>query len=158
MTLKAHSLLAGNGAAQAADRAEHTTIVAAINGVPWWSTPTSSAASSRASVVEVGRSRRQTHAPRCRPSQVLGSIVYPATDVVEPGVIEHTYGDRFTLGEPDEQPQRACVEALGAFDQGRPPRRRCSRAASATNSGSSSRRNMAISNPISALTGATSTR
>jgi len=35
------------------------------------------------------------------PSQVLGSIVYPAAEIVEPGVIEHTYGDRFTLGEPD---------------------------------------------------------
>ena len=32
---------------------------------------------------------------------MLGSIVYPAAEIAEPGVIEHTYGDRFTLGEPD---------------------------------------------------------
>lgn len=35
------------------------------------------------------------------PSQVIGAIVYPAAEVVAPGVIEHTYGNRFTLGEPD---------------------------------------------------------
>ena len=35
------------------------------------------------------------------PAQVIGSVVYPAAAVTEPGVITHTYGDRFTLGEPD---------------------------------------------------------
>ena len=35
------------------------------------------------------------------PAQVLGCVVYPAAEVVAPGVIEHTYGDRFSLGEPD---------------------------------------------------------
>src|SRR3712207_2672998 len=35
------------------------------------------------------------------PSRVIGCVVYPAAEVPEPGVIEHTYGDRFTLGEPD---------------------------------------------------------
>jgi len=35
------------------------------------------------------------------PRQVIGSIVYPAAEVIEPGVIEHTYGNRFSLGEPD---------------------------------------------------------
>jgi 2-dehydropantoate 2-reductase len=52
------------------------------------------------------------------PSRVLGCIVYPATDVVEPGVIEHTYGNRFDVGEPDgsksERAQafsRAMIEA-----------------------------------------------
>jgi len=28
-------------------------------------------------------------------------VVYPAAEVIEPGVIEHTYGDRISLGEPD---------------------------------------------------------
>jgi 2-dehydropantoate 2-reductase len=35
------------------------------------------------------------------PTQAIGCVVYPATEVVEPGVIAHTYGDRFSLGEPD---------------------------------------------------------
>ena len=32
---------------------------------------------------------------------VVGCIAYPAAQVVEPGVIEHLEGNRFTLGEPD---------------------------------------------------------
>jgi 2-dehydropantoate 2-reductase len=35
------------------------------------------------------------------PRQVIGCVVYPAAEVVEPGVIMHTYGNRFSLGEPD---------------------------------------------------------
>ena len=45
------------------------------------------------------------------PCQTIGCIVYPAAEVVEPGVIEHTYGNRFTLGEPDGS-KSARVEAL----------------------------------------------
>ena len=45
------------------------------------------------------------------PRQVIGCIVYPAAEVIEPGVIEHTYGNRFTLGEPDGS-KSARVEAL----------------------------------------------
>jgi 2-dehydropantoate 2-reductase len=45
------------------------------------------------------------------PSQAIGSIVYPAAEVIEPGVIEHTYGNRFTLGEPDGS-KSARVETL----------------------------------------------
>src|SRR5438552_12242730 len=32
---------------------------------------------------------------------VVGCVVYPAAPIVEPGVIEHEEGDRFSLGEPD---------------------------------------------------------
>ena len=35
------------------------------------------------------------------PSRAIGCIVYPAAEVTAPGVIEHSYGDRFSLGEPD---------------------------------------------------------
>src|ERR1700744_3826097 len=45
------------------------------------------------------------------PRQAIGSIVYPAAEVIEPGVIEHTYGNRFTLGEPDGS-KSTRVEAL----------------------------------------------
>ena len=45
------------------------------------------------------------------PRQAIGAIVYPAAEVIEPGVIEHTYGNRFTLGEPDGG-KSARVEAL----------------------------------------------
>ena len=35
------------------------------------------------------------------PSRVIGCVIYPAAEVIAPGVIEHTYGNRFSLGEPD---------------------------------------------------------
>jgi 2-dehydropantoate 2-reductase len=35
------------------------------------------------------------------PRHVIGCVVYPAAEVIEPGVIMHTYGNRFSLGEPD---------------------------------------------------------
>ncbi len=35
------------------------------------------------------------------PAQTLGCIIYPAATIAAPGVIAHSYGDRFSLGEPD---------------------------------------------------------
>ena len=45
------------------------------------------------------------------PRQAIGCVIYPAAEVTEPGVIEHTYGTRFSLGEPDGS-KSARVEAL----------------------------------------------
>jgi 2-dehydropantoate 2-reductase len=45
------------------------------------------------------------------PQRAIGCIVYPAAEVIEPGVIEHTYGNRFSLGEPDGS-KSARIEAL----------------------------------------------
>ena len=47
------------------------------------------------------------------PSQVIGCVVYPAAEVIRPGVIEHTYGDRFSLGEPDGARSRARGSVVG---------------------------------------------
>jgi 2-dehydropantoate 2-reductase len=49
------------------------------------------------------------------PSRVVASIVYLGTDVVEPGVIRHTEGNRISLGELDGSRSdrcRAIAEAL----------------------------------------------
>lgn len=35
------------------------------------------------------------------PDRVLGCVVYPAAEVIEPGVVKHIEGNRFSLGEPD---------------------------------------------------------
>ena len=34
------------------------------------------------------------------PERVIGCVIYPATEVSEPGVIRHIDGDRFSIGEP----------------------------------------------------------
>ncbi len=98
ITLKAHSL---PGVAQQMQPllGPETTIVSAVNGIPWWyfyKLPGPHEDRRVASVDPEGRLWEALH-----PSRVLGCIIYPAADVPEPGVINHTYGDRFSLGEPD---------------------------------------------------------
>lgn len=98
VTLKAHSLPAA-----APDIATlfgpHTALITAINGVPYWyfyglDSPWRDR---RIQSVDPGGVVWQ----RLPPERVIGCIVYPAAEVIRPGVIEHTYGDRFSLGEPD---------------------------------------------------------
>ena len=97
VTLKAHSL---PGAAKQIQPllGPETAIVSAVNGIPWWyfhKLPGPFEDHRVKSVDPDGTVWELLH-----PSRAIGCIVYPAAEVVEPGVIEHTYGDRFTLGEP----------------------------------------------------------
>jgi 2-dehydropantoate 2-reductase len=98
VTLKAHSL---PGAAKQMQPllGPETAIVSAVNGIPWWyfhKHPGPQEDQRVRSVDPDGQVWELLH-----PSRAIGCIVYPAAEVPEPGVIEHTYGDRFTLGEPD---------------------------------------------------------
>ena len=98
VTLKAHSL------PEAAPRMQpllgpETAIVSAVNGIPWWyfyklAGPWEDR---RVESVDPGGKLWDT----LHPSRAIGCIVYPAAEVTAPGVIEHGYGDRFSLGEPD---------------------------------------------------------
>ena len=115
LSVKAHAL---PGIADAVQPllGPRTALVPAVNGVPWWyfykhGGPYEGA---RLQSVDPGGVLWE----KLPPSRALGCIVYPATEVVEPGVIEHTYGNRFDLGEPDgsksERAQafsRAMIEA-----------------------------------------------
>ena len=107
ITLKAHSL--EPALAQLAPLVgPNTTIVSAVNGVPWWYTYGLPAPFADRRVESV-----DPHGALCAglpPSQCLGAIVYPAATVTAPGVVEHTYGDRFSLGEPSgERSARAAT-------------------------------------------------
>jgi 2-dehydropantoate 2-reductase len=98
LTLKAHSL--EPALPQLAPLVgPNTTIVAAINGVPWWYTFGLGAPLGGRRIASVDPSGALWEA--LPPAQCLGSIVYPAATIASPGVIDHTYGDRFSLGEPD---------------------------------------------------------
>jgi 2-dehydropantoate 2-reductase len=97
VTLKAHSL-PGAAASMQPLLGPETAIVSAVNGIPWWyffAFP-GEHAGRRVESVDPGGIVTDLLAP----ARAIGCIVYPAADVPEPGVIEHTYGDRFTLGEP----------------------------------------------------------
>jgi 2-dehydropantoate 2-reductase len=76
-----------------------TTVVSTQNGVPWWFFQAGGGplAGSRLERVDPGGVISAAIEPR----RVLASIVYFATEIVRPGVIRHTEGDRISLGEPD---------------------------------------------------------
>jgi 2-dehydropantoate 2-reductase len=149
VTLKAHSL---PGAAKGMQPllGPETAIVSAVNGIPWWyfhKFPGPHEDHRVRSVDPDGQVWELLH-----PSRAIGCIVYPAAEVPEPGVIEHTYGDRFTLGEPDgsRTPRiSALSEALIAAGFKAPVRPRIRDEMWVKLWG-----NLAF-NPISALTGAT---
>lgn len=110
VTLKAHS------AAAVADQmtpllAADTAVVTAQNGVPWWYFYEHGGPHDGKRLATVDPDDRQWQ--YIGPERVIGCVVYPAATIVEPGVIEHEYGNRFTLGEPNgEKTER--VQALSA--------------------------------------------
>lgn len=86
-----------------------TALVTGINGVPYWYFYRLEGPWRDRTIesVDPGGKLWQLLPPR----QAIGCVVYPAAEVVEPGVIEHTYGNRFSLGEPDGS-KSPRVEAL----------------------------------------------
>ncbi|HTO97305.1 MAG TPA: 2-dehydropantoate 2-reductase [Myxococcales bacterium] len=98
IAVKAHSLPAAAPSIRSL-LAGNTALVPAINGVPWWYFYKSGGAQENARLQSVDPGGKLWDL--LPPSRVIGCIVYPATDVVAPGVIEHTYSNRFDLGEPD---------------------------------------------------------
>ena len=86
-----------------------TSVVTMINGLPWWYFH-------RLAGPFEGR-RLESLDPQgeiaaaIEPERVIGSIVYPACELVEPGVVRLIEGNRFTLGEPDGS-RSPRVEAL----------------------------------------------
>ncbi|MGA1614285.1 MAG: 2-dehydropantoate 2-reductase [Lutimaribacter sp.] len=77
----------------------NTTIVSGVNGVPWWyfhglEGPYQG---TRLASVDPGDAQWNGFGP----DRVLGCVVYPAAEVIRPGVIKHIEGNRFSLGEPD---------------------------------------------------------
>ncbi len=78
---------------------DHTTVVSGVNGVPWWYFHKigGDLEGTRLASVDPGDAQWDGFGP----DRVLGCVVYPAAEVVEPGVIKHIEGNRFSLGEPD---------------------------------------------------------
>jgi 2-dehydropantoate 2-reductase len=86
-----------------------TGVVTAVNGIPYWYFYKHGGAYEGSTLESVDAGGKQWST--LRPERAIGCVVYPATEVVEPGVIRHIYGDKFPLGEPSGQ-QTARVERL----------------------------------------------
>ncbi|MDP6404238.1 MAG: 2-dehydropantoate 2-reductase [Alphaproteobacteria bacterium] len=98
VTLKAHSV-----AAVVDDigplLGPETAVVWAVNGIPWW-------------YFHGVESEHRDHRLKCLdagdvqwrglgPERLIGCVVWWASEVIEPGVVRHEYGNRMPLGEPD---------------------------------------------------------
>src|SRR5690242_6072131 len=98
LTVKAHSVPAIAHSLSALYNSD-TMVVTAQNGIPWWYF--------RRHGGEYEGTRIQSVDPEgiveagIGVDRTIGCVVYPATEIVEPGVIKHIEGDRFTLGEID---------------------------------------------------------
>jgi 2-dehydropantoate 2-reductase len=96
--VKAHSLAALAPQLRALF-GQDTVVVSTQNGIPWWYFEGlgGEVDGLRLECVDPGG----LIASAIEHRRVVGSLVYFATDVVEPGVIRHTEGHRISFGEPD---------------------------------------------------------
>ena len=76
-----------------------TVVVSTQNGIPWWYFQDHGGELDglRLERVDPGG----VIASSIESRRVVGSLIYFGTDIVEPGVIRHTEGNRITLGEPN---------------------------------------------------------
>jgi 2-dehydropantoate 2-reductase len=111
IALKAHSI-PGVVDAMRPLLSNATSIVTAVNGIPYWYFHRHGGDLEGTTLQAVDPGAQQWGT--LRPERAIGCIVYPATEVVEPGVIQHIYGDKFPIGEPSgERTER--VEKLSAM-------------------------------------------
>ena len=105
LTVKAHGLT------EVAPRLEpllksDTAVVSAQNGIPWWYFQRHGGpwdGTQLESVDPGGVISKAIAAER-----IIACIVYPSTSIVEPGVIQHIEGNRFSLGELDGTTTERC--------------------------------------------------
>ncbi|MDP6953359.1 MAG: 2-dehydropantoate 2-reductase [Alphaproteobacteria bacterium] len=98
LAMKAHSL-PGVAERLAPLLGPDTVVVPAVNGVPWWYFHKLAGpwAEKQIETVDPGGVLWR----KIGPERVIGCVVYPAAEVVEPGVVRHLALDRMPLGEPD---------------------------------------------------------
>jgi 2-dehydropantoate 2-reductase len=98
LAMKAHQL-APVAAEVGAIVGPSTTVVTAQNGIPWWYFAKHGGRyeGTRLESVDPGG----VVARHLDVDRVIGSIIYPASEIISPGVIRHIEGNRISLGELD---------------------------------------------------------
>ena len=112
--LKAHQL------DDIADRVGHlfgpdTVVVPMQNGIPYWYFHRHGGEYEGRVVDSVDPTGKL--AERIPPSRVLGCVVYPASELVAPGVVQHVEGERFPLGELDGSSSERVRRIAAAFER-----------------------------------------
>jgi 2-dehydropantoate 2-reductase len=110
--MKAHQV-ADVAPAVAAALTDETIVVTAQNGIPWWYFVKHGGQHEGRRLESVDpEGKIAAHLPAER---IIGSVVYPAAEIVAPGVIRHVEGNRFSISEIDgaDTPRvRALSDAL----------------------------------------------
>jgi 2-dehydropantoate 2-reductase len=105
LTLKAHAV------AENVERLQpllgaHTAVVHAVNGIPWWYFYALDGPWRDRRLESVDPDGRLWD--RIGPERALGCVVYPACELIAPGVIQHVSEDKLAIGEPNgERSERA---------------------------------------------------
>ncbi|MEC9375640.1 MAG: 2-dehydropantoate 2-reductase [Pseudomonadota bacterium] len=74
-------------------------VLTAQNGLPWWYFYQDKSCLKKQHLKSVDPDGEIWKT--LRPERAIGSVVYPAANVIKPGVVQHISGKRFSLGEPN---------------------------------------------------------
>ena len=78
---------------------KNTSVITAYNGMPWWYFFNNGGRLNNYQIQCLDKDSVQWNL--ITPERIIGCVVYPATEIIEPGIIKHMEGNRFSLGEPD---------------------------------------------------------
>jgi 2-dehydropantoate 2-reductase len=115
LTMKAHQVEAVASEVPKLFGAD-TVVVPMQNGIPYWyfHQHLGDLAGTRVTSVDPSGTIG-THIP-CE--RVVGCVVYPAAELLAPGVIKHVEGKRFPLGEPDGSTSERVTRLAACFESG----------------------------------------
>ena len=91
-------------------------VIWAQNGIPWWYFQSLNGPLAGTSLQSVDPGG--VIAGAIGPEHNIGCVVYCSTEIVAPGVIRHTEGTRFSIGEPDGSMTERCQRISAAFTAG----------------------------------------
>ncbi len=91
-----------------------TSVVTAVNGIPYWYFHQHGGAWANSTLESIDPGGKQWRI--LGPERAIGCVVNPATEVVEPGVIKHVYGNKFPIGEPSGERSERVVRLSSAME------------------------------------------
>ena len=95
---------------------ERTTLIAAQNGIPWWYFHELAGPYEGTRLESVDPGGAVTAALPLE--RAIGCVVYAATELSAPGVVQHLEGTRFSIGEPAGGVSARCTEFADAMVEG----------------------------------------
>lgn len=90
-----------------------TTVVTAMNGVPWWYFHREGGPLDGTQLASVDPGGAQW--AHIGPERAVGAVVWLSAEVPEPGVVRHTTGTRLPLGEPSGEKSQRVLDLSAAL-------------------------------------------